>query len=414
MKNVIRWIVALTAAIIMCSCASDVDKLKKVEGYYRSNGYCIRGSNDEVEYGKLYLLVEKNNVYYLDTKFKSNGKSAQKIYPNEKGSNLKTLEVSFNNGIKGAIKPLADKDHIPSFKEVLFHDDHDKNGKDLIYWNWPGVGNYYYIIGSQDALYLNSSFNGWNTTYSIDTHKDITHGFRQIEAFTFADLYDDFEYRYGSFSLEDYPIIIEENFSTKDLSFLGFSNIGLKKTDYPWQRIKDKIGQNAKLIEDNEYLYFPASWIGTIYMDNIKECIDNDINEKEAKLEMERRQREQEEAIKQIQDNAVDFNTMRSDYSNPFLAEKKYPIGQDMLLKIRIDKIEYSYTGYTYVLSWLGSFTTDVYIYTNDNNFAELDYPQIVWIQAKYSSRHEAWDNTVTYKFTDAQLLLWKEPGLFE
>ena len=162
MKNVIRWIVALTAAIIMCSCASDVDKLKKVEGYYRSNGYCIRGSNDEVEYGKLYLLVEKNNVYYLDTKFKSNGKSAQKIYPNEKGSNLKTLEVSFNNGIKGAIKPLADKDHIPSFKEVLFHDDHDKNGKDLIYWNWPGVGNYYYIIGSQDALYLNSSFNGWN------------------------------------------------------------------------------------------------------------------------------------------------------------------------------------------------------------------------------------------------------------
>ena len=227
-------------------------------------------------------------------------------------------------------------------------------------------------------------------------------------------MYDDFEYRYGSFSLEDYPIIIEENFSTKDLSFLGFSNIGLKKTDYPWQRIKDKIGQNAKLIEDNEYLYFPASWIGTIYMDNIKECIDNDINEKEAKLEMERRQREQEEAIKQIQDNAVDFNTMRSDYSNPFLAEKKYPIGQDMLLKIRIDKIEYSYSGYTYVLSWLGSFTTDVYIYTNDNNFAELDYPQIVWIQAKYSSRHEAWDNTVTYKFTDAQLLLWKEPGLFE
>lgn len=85
-----------------------------------------------------------------------------------------------------------------------------------------------------------------------------------------------------------------------------------------------------------------------------------------------------------------------------------------MLLKIRIDKIEYSYSGYTYVLSWLGSFTTDVYVYTNDNNFAELDYPQVVWIQAKYSYRHEAWDNTVTYKFTDAQLLLWKEPGLFE
>ena len=329
MKNKIRWIVTLTAAIIMCSCASDVDKLEKAVDYYESNGYLVNTSYYGEGHGKLYILAKKNGVYYLDTKFKSKGKSAQKIYPNEKGSNLKTLEVSFNNGINGVIKPLVNEDHIPAFNEVLFHDDHDKNGKDLLSWNGFGVGNYYYIIGSQDVLYLNSKFNGWNTTYSIDTHKDITHGFTQIEAFTFADLYDDFEYRYGSFSLEDYPIIIEENFSTKDLSFLGFSNIGLKKTDYPWQRIKDKIGQNANLIEDNEYLYFPASWIGTTYMDNIKECIDNDINEKEAKLEMERRQlemerrqREQEEAIKQIQDNAVDFNIMRSDYSNPFLAEK--------------------------------------------------------------------------------------------
>ena len=125
-------------------------------------------------------------------------------------------------------------------------------------------------------------------------------------------------------------------------------------------------------------------------------------------------QRTEDAFVSFVQKNAIAFNDMRSDYNNPIKAEKKYTIGEDMLLKIRIDKIEYSHSGYTYVLSWLGSFTNDVYVYTNDNNFAELDYPQIVWIKAKYSSRYEAWDNTVTYKFTDAELLLWKKPGVFE
>ena len=183
--------------------------------------------------------------------------------------------------------------------------------------------------------------------------------------------------------------------------------------------LQRKLGGKAAYIEESgSSIYIPVSWLGTPQMDIVADCIEDAWYEEEERVwqaEQEAaQQHEQEEMIKYIEENAIDFNDIWQDYNNPIKAEKKYTIGEDILLKIRIDKIEYSYSGYTYVLSWLGSFTTDVYVYTNDNNFAELDYPQIVWIKAKYSSRYEAWDNTVTYKFIDAQLLLWKKPGLFE
>ena len=128
------------------------------------------------------------------------------------------------------------------------------------------------------------------------------------------------------------------------------------------------------------------------------------------------RQQREEMWRQNILENAIDFEDMQSEYfNNPIKAEKKYTVGEEILLKIRIDKIEYySYDDYTYIMSWLGRFTIDAFLYSNDKSFEELDYPQIVWVKAKYNSRHEAWDNKVTYQFTDAQLLLWKKPGLFE
>ena len=128
------------------------------------------------------------------------------------------------------------------------------------------------------------------------------------------------------------------------------------------------------------------------------------------------RQQQEEMWRQNILENAIDFEDMQSEYfNNPIKAEKKYTVGEEILLKIRIDKIEYySYDDYTYIMSWLGRFTIDAFLYSNDKSFEELDYPQIVWVKAKYNSRHEAWDNKVTYQFTDAQLLLWKKPGLFE
>lgn len=413
MRKELSFTLAISFGILMCCCKSPKEKMYDACAYYSQHGYSIMSSTENFKDGdKLYLLLLKGDTVYLDTKFGINGETAKKILPNENGINYETLEVLFENGIIGKLHPCEFKNNDMQYAEIIFHDGEDRNGKDLFISYYGDDSRVYYYLDEKDALVTKTKCTEWEPT-------SFSHG----ETFTFADLYDDFEYRFGNFSLGDYPFLIEENYSTKDLSFMGFSNIRLKKTDYPCQRIKDRIGQNNLISEDDEYLYIPASWIGTSYMDIVKECIDFDINEKEAELDREREraimeewQWEQEEAKNRIIENAIDFEDMQSEYfRNPIKAEKKYTIGEDILLKIRIDKLEYySYSDYTYIMSWLGGFTIDAFLYSNDKSFEELDYPQIVWVKAKYNSRHEAWDNKVTYQFTDAQLLLWKKPGLFE
>lgn len=70
MKNKIRWIVTLTAAIIMCSCASDVDKLEKAVDYYESNGYLVNTSYYGEGHDKLYILAKKMESIILTQSLK--------------------------------------------------------------------------------------------------------------------------------------------------------------------------------------------------------------------------------------------------------------------------------------------------------------------------------------------------------
>lgn len=399
---------------MICSCANKEEKLDVATNFYRSKDYHILRQVD-------YILFVNHDTIYIDTEFKKNGKSARKIFPSENGVRLKRLKIDFQNGINGTIESIGIKKIISSFYDISsayiqFHDEKNPTGKDLLILDIGERAKVFYYIGSDEGLVTNT----------LNTKIDYPKLFCE-ETFTLREWYDNCDGEY----LTDYPITIIEEYSLENLSFTKFSSLKYNKSNYPWQLIKEQIG-GLSWITDNDDIFSFYTPVGYEYTDKIRELIEMDIylrwqenireeeRRQEALREAERqreeaeRQREQEEMIKYIEDNAIDFTDMRSDYSNPIKAEKKYTIGEDMILKIRIDKIEYSYSGYTYVLSWLGSFTTEVYVYTNDDGFAELDYPQIVWIQAKYSYRHEAWDNTVTYKFTDAQLLLWKKPGLFE
>lgn len=120
----------------------------------------------------------------------------------------------------------------------------------------------------------------------------------------------------------------------------------------------------------------------------------------------------EEDAIKYIDENAINFYTMCSDYANPIKAEKKYPFEKEMLLRIRIDKINYSYGNYTYKIKYEG-LANEAYIFTNDKAFEELDYPQVVWIKTKYHTRYTLFGIN-TYEFTDAELLLWRAPSFGE
>ena len=391
----------------MWSCSSGITDypktVLKLEEKYRNKGYEILESSGEYsDESNHYLLLRKDNVVFLDRVIK--GEAMQTIYPSEKGVSFKTAEIYFDKGIKIKNKNL---DSNPEYLSAEFQSWRKTHNILCFRSKYNDDFSIIYHIGRNEALVLYGEPVSFTSEY-----------FCQVQHFTFADLYGE-DYFDVFISPSDYSFSIEKRISYDDLSVSGFSDVRIEKEKFPWMILQRKLGGKAAYIEESgSSIYIPVSWLGTPQMDIVADCIEDAWYEEEERVwqaEQEAaQQHEQEEMIKYIEENAIDFNDMWQDYNNPIKAEKKYTIGEDILLKIRIDKIEYSYSGYTYVLSWLGSFTTDVYVYTNDNNFAELDYPQIVWIKAKYSSRYEAWDNTVTYKFTDAQLLLWKKPGLFE
>lgn len=410
----------LLGVIVLCGCTSSQEKLYKACEYYNTHGYEVMSSTENFKDGdKRFLIVRKNDTIYLDTLFKKNGESARKVFPNEKGIRLKTLRVDFKNDINGIMEPVNANDSHYSLKKIndiriFFHNKNDSNGKDLLLMSLDGKTIYYYI-GGEEGLVLNTMETKSN--YPILLCE---------ETFAFTDLYNDDSMP----NMQNYYFKILEEFSLIDFSFIKLSSLKYEKLYYPWSLINERLCRTTWLTEEGNYFYTP---VGYTYTDQIKEIIalDFEIKEEEARLEQERfqeaqreAQRQQEEAERQRQEemtrqnilnNAIDFNDMLKDYNNPIKAEKKYNIGEDILLKIRIDKIEnYSYGGYTYIMSWLGRFTIDAFLYSNDKSFEELDYPQIVWVKAKYNSRHEAWDSKVTYQFTDAQLLLWKKPGLLE
>ena len=415
MKNELKIALVLALAFMMSSCLNPTEKMEKAKEYYVSNGYDILAAQSDEEIMVIktttqgyegisdnYILVKKNGEYYLDTEFKNKGKSAMKIYPNDSGLNYSTLKVSFKDGIKGLICPVENENNV-FFDDILFHDSQNKDGKDVLYTNNYSRC-YYYLIGGKDVLVLNSRFKEWKNS-----------GFSNIEFFNFADLYDNSDYQHRPFSLEHYAFTIEEEFSLKDLSFLGFSNMALKKEKFPWRRIKDMIGHGSQIFEDNDYIYIPASWIGTPKMDLIKGCIDDDIEEREAELireqqrvQEEQRRQQEEQYRANIINNAIYFPDMIDDFKNPIKAEKKYSAGMEIILKVYVDKIRnYSSSGYKYLITD-DRLYEKARIYTNDENFAEIDYPCYVWIHARFNDRESYWDEVI-YSFTDAQLLLSKK-----
>ena len=109
-----------------------------------------------------------------------------------------------------------------------------------------------------------------------------------------------------------------------------------------------------------------------------------------------------------IFDNTVDFYDMCDDYKNTVKAEQKYVYGNEIILRVRADEIKSSGDNYSYLIKHHGSLKV-AHIYSNDNDFIELDYPIIVYVLAKYNSRYQDIWGTVYYEFTDARLLSYEE-----
>ena len=141
----------------------------------------------------------------------------------------------------------------------------------------------------------------------------------------------------------------------------------------------------------------------------------NKYNPSQDQTVMQQPQLTEEEAVQYVLDNAINFADMLEDYNNPFKAEKKYIFGTDIILRVKAEEIKAAQGDYSYVL--MSEYASgDILIYTNDGQFVELDYPQLVWVSATYNARYKNDDygDRCTYEFTNAQMLLGKKAGYWD
>lgn len=242
---------------------------------------------------------------------------------------------------------------------------------------------------------MEDDFKEWGGHHTV-SGTYIIERFSHERTFTFADLFDNSQYEVFV-SLENYPFTIVESFSLKDLSF-SLSKMKLKKEDYPWKEIRERIEDYSWISQDDEYFYIPGE---KPCIDIIKEYVDRDIDKKLIEWYEEEERVWLEEEGARIQNEAIDYEKMLRDFRhNPIKAKETYQVGNNMVLKIKIERINRSYKeGYAYKLEYdlslLGLLQTT--IYTNDVNFTKIDYPCTVIITAN-SKDHSLYD------FTDAKL----------
>lgn len=403
MKNIIKWLYTLIATIILCGCTSNERKVEKATKYYFQHGYKPIAITDRYaihdDKDNYYILCFKNDTIYLDTKFKSRGKSVRKIFPNERGIKIKTLKVDFRNG-DGALVPIngfhLDLERIFDVK-IKFHDEKCPINKDLLQIGLKDGKEILYYIESDEGLLINDRHP------SLDYPKLICE-----EKFTLQDIYPNNSY------LADYPFIITEEFSLADLSFSRLSSMRFSKFDYPWILIKENLN-SASLILENDFVFDTHVDFECLEQIHLSVAMDRNMKlQAEYEARQEEQQRAQEEEARQyVLDNAINFYEMLDDYKNPIKAERKYILGTEIILRVVVDNIKATEGAYSYVTK-SDYADGDICIYTNDENFVELDYPQVVWVLAKYNARNkDEWGERYTYVFTDASLLIAEKASVW-
>lgn len=407
MRTTIKLAIVVIAAFIMCSCTNNERKVEKVAEYYSQHGYnpvsCTHDYAIHDDNGNYYIVCLKNDTIYLDTEFKNRGKSARKIFPNERGTMVKTLKVDFRNG-DGALVPINDF-HLDLERifdvEIKFHDGKSLIDKDLLLIGLKDGKEILYYIGSNEGLLINDRHP------TLDYPKLICE-----EDFTLHDVYPNTSY------LADYPFSLTEEFSLKDLSFTRLLLMRFFKSNYPWSLVKENLSSTS-LVHENGLLFDTKPSFECLEQIHLSVAMNRNMQlqaELEAELEAERerdeaeRRREIEDMRNYFLDNAIYFPDMIDDFKNPIKSEKKYSFGMEIILKIELDKIGRCSGGdYRYYMFYEG-YTNNAYLYSDDEGFAELDYPTYVWVKTKFVSRDVSFfDNVATYKFTDAELFMWEK-----
>lgn len=120
----------------------------------------------------------------------------------------------------------------------------------------------------------------------------------------------------------------------------------------------------------------------------------------------------EEDMYEFINENTTDFSEMMDEFRNPIKAEKKYVPGTEVILRIRADKIEFG--GGTYPYRIKHNAYNSAEICSDQEEFADLDYPIVIWVLVNYKGVKKDSLGYCTYEFIDAILLGCKKPSVWD
>lgn len=398
-------VVVVVLSIVLVPTDYNKKVAKAVEEYESQNAIILSTSGtSESTKNNHYVIFQKGDTIYYDELDKNT--SVRALLPCKNGLFIKHLTMDFKNeNLTISNKMMNDgrKSNL-QIGEMSITNEVALDGKRAVclkdQMSHYACRSYYYSLNNPDTI------------FAFDGDVTIEDGRIKVDRyFSFANVTEQYDNLYGQeYSYVDYVFFMSGYYSIKNLSHIGFSEYcSFNKDAYPMDLLKEEFnGQNF------DY-GFPLNWFGTSNMDRFIECLDQDIDRKTAKAEMDR-----------ILSQTVDFDDMCHEFNtNPVNAAQLYPVGERMYLAVKVDKIDYSkLDDYKYIV-FSKRDDDNCYIHTNDENFASISYPAVILIEVEFDKRYrhegqdlmqaligelfDMFDYTIKYIFTDATLISYSD-----
>lgn len=338
---------------------------KAIEKYETQNATILSssGTNKSTK-DNHYVIFQKGDTIYIDELERKTPVRA--ILPRKGGFFIKRLFLTFENE-----KPIASCELVNEGKKSnlqirpMLKVQNAYEGERAICLKEMEDGyasrSYYYNMNNPDTIYMvNGEFVESTCHVSFSQH------------FSFGEL--EYVPDWWEHSLYDYLFELSAYYNIVDMRFHHFGEYcRFKKDDYPMDLL-------AKEFSGESFDYgIPSKWFGTSNMDRFMNCLKWDADRKTNQANLDR-----------ILSQTVNFGDMCYEFnSNPVKAKQLFPSGKRMYISARVDKIKKStLDGFKYVV-FTEIHDENCFFHTNDEAFANINYPINVLVEAEFDRRYE-------------------------
>ena len=358
-------VVIVVLAIILTPTDYNDKVANAIEKYKSQNATILSSSGTEKSTkDNHYVIFQKGDTIYIDEL--EHKTPVRAILPRKGGFFIKRLFLTFENE-----KPTASCELVNEGKKSnlqirpMLKVQYAYEGERAICLKEMEDGyasrSYYYNMNNPDTIYMvNGEFVERTGLVSFSQH------------FSFGEL----EYVPGwwEYSLYDYLFELSAYYNIVDMRFHHLGEYcRFKEDDYPMDLL-------TKKFSDQNFDYgFPSKWFGTSNMDKFISCLKRDVDRKTNQANFNR-----------ILSQTVDFGDMCYEFnSNPVKAKQLFPSGKRMYISARVDKIKKStLDGFKYVV-FTEIHDENCFFHTNDEAFANINYPINVLVEAEFDRRYE-------------------------